>query len=632
MPEDAIRDKTIRDKIAQMLDTQKVDEPLLDMLSRRELLEEISIYHQELLYQNDELSRRAQELEIARRLFHDLFNDAPVGYAVLDPDYRIMTANRTLAALLAMETTALQGKPLTSLVHPDSQDSLYLALRELERSGACEVIELQLTGNFGDLYVHFRGNVYYQESKRLIRSTFIDLTSKKQTEDALRAAESRYRLITENSSDVIFTLNLTQRRFTFLSPSISNLSGYSVAEALHQDISAFLTPDSLDYLRGHFAEGTREILRDPAATVRKTIEVQSLTRSGETVWIELTVRFTLNADKDVEVIGVARNINERKQAESRIVYLSYHDQLTGAGNRHLYQDQVEEEIRRSIRFGMPLALATFDIDEFKAINDRFGHPIGDLILQELAFVARRCMRPTDQLFRMGGEEFLILMPNTGLPEATALMEQFRQVLAGNRHDKVGVFTCSFGVAARLPGESADSWLTRADDAMYQAKRKGRNRVEAASGPVILPGDDAARHWQNILESGNEQLDREHRELLALADQLMRLNLQQDNPQLQSRLEVLLDHAIEHFQHEESILAQAGYPDLDHHIQQHQLLLSQAGQLMADCRQDRLDPQQAVSFLIEQLISGHMLESDVSYFPWLGRASGLTTEDPSPDPA
>ncbi len=632
MPDNAIRDKKISDKIAQMLNTQQVDEHFLDMLSRRELLEEISVYHQELLYQNDELARRAQELEIARQLYQDLFNDAPVGYAVLDPDYRIMTANRTLAALLATEVPALLGKPLSSLVHPASQDSLYLALRELERSGACEMIELQLAGNFGDLFVHFRSNVYYQEDKRLIRSTFIDLTSKKQIEYALRATESRYRLITENSSDVIFTLNLTQRRFTYLSPSISKLSGFGVAEAQQQDISSFVTTESLEYMRGQFAEGTREILSDPAATVRRTIEIQSLNRSGETVWIELTVRFTLNADRDVELIGVARNIDERKRAESRIVYLSYHDQLTGAGNRHLYQEQVGEEIRRSIRFGTPLALAAFDIDEFKVINDRFGHPIGDLILQELTFIARRCMRPTDQLFRMGGEEFLILMPNTGLPEATALMEQFRQVLAGNRHDKVGVFTCSFGVAARLPGESADSWLTRADDAMYRAKRKGRNRVEAASGPVSLPGDDTLSPGQNILESGNKQLDREHNELLALADQLMRLNLQQDNPQLQSQLEVLLDHAIEHFQHEESILAQAAYPDLDLHIQQHQMLLSQAGQLMADCRQGRLDPQQTVSFLIGQLVSGHMLESDILFIPLLRRTSGRTADDPSPDPA
>ena len=118
----------------------------------------------------------------------------------------------------------------------------------------------------------------------------------------------------------------------------------------------------------------------------------------------------------------------------------------------------------------------FDIDHFKAVNDRYGHPVGDTVLVGLTRLVQRNLRAADTLARWGGEEFVIMMPHCDADEAVGLAEKLRALLALQTFETVGQVTASFGVTQCRPEDSPQSWLKRADLALYQAKAEGRNAV------------------------------------------------------------------------------------------------------------------------------------------------------------
>jgi diguanylate cyclase (GGDEF)-like protein len=124
-------------------------------------------------------------------------------------------------------------------------------------------------------------------------------------------------------------------------------------------------------------------------------------------------------------------------------------------------------------------LSRFDIDRFKRVNDSFGHLTGDHVLRTLAAIAMEHIRDSDYLVRWGGEEFLVVSPDTGLEKATMVAERLRKVMGEHSFEYMGPVTASFGVAEYREGETKDSFILRADAAMYSAK-KSRNRVEKAA--------------------------------------------------------------------------------------------------------------------------------------------------------
>ncbi|WP_298956428.1 GGDEF domain-containing protein [uncultured Methylobacterium sp.] len=169
------------------------------------------------------------------------------------------------------------------------------------------------------------------------------------------------------------------------------------------------------------------------------------------------------------------------------------DRLTGLSNRRGLDEAVAAEALRARRPGGGFALILADVDHFKAINDLHGHRAGDEVLAALSAALRAGIRADDVLGRWGGEEFMVVCPDTGLAAAAALAEDLRRRVEATRLPGVGRRTCSFGVAALTPGESVESLVARADAALYRCKRQGRNRVEAglADGTGTRPLRGAA---------------------------------------------------------------------------------------------------------------------------------------------
>lgn len=183
-------------------------------------------------------------------------------------------------------------------------------------------------------------------------------------------------------------------------------------------------------------------------------------------------------------------------ANARLREQSLRDALTGTANRRGFDEALEQEWRRAHRRGVPLALALFDIDRFKALNDAYGHPHGDACLRSVAAALEQgARRASDLLARYGGEEFALLLPGVELQAAKDLAEElcFAVKNLNLEHRESDVATCvtvSAGVAAVVPSDEArpSSLIAAADLALYRAKRGGRNRTEALE-PVPIPGDD-----------------------------------------------------------------------------------------------------------------------------------------------
>ncbi len=166
------------------------------------------------------------------------------------------------------------------------------------------------------------------------------------------------------------------------------------------------------------------------------------------------------------------------------------DGLTGLANRRACEDQLAVEVARVERFGGPLAVVIADLDDFKEINDRFGHPAGDLVLREFARTLEEGIRDVDLASRWGGEEFVLLLPGTDVGGAAHLADRISHALESRLVLSVDgeaiPVTASFGVAGFPESSSAQALLAAADGALYEAKRGGKNRVAAAGEPAARP--------------------------------------------------------------------------------------------------------------------------------------------------
>ena len=170
---------------------------------------------------------------------------------------------------------------------------------------------------------------------------------------------------------------------------------------------------------------------------------------------------------------------ERQRA--RLETMALRDPLTGASNRRGMEGELAAYMAASRRNRTPLALLAFDIDHFKRINDEFGHETGDQVLVQLAKIVRANTRGEDRLSRLGGEEFGLLLPVADAGAARAAAEKLRLAVERDLRCRGRQVTISLGAAVHRPGESAADWMARADAAMYEAKRGGRNRTVLAQG-------------------------------------------------------------------------------------------------------------------------------------------------------
>jgi two-component system, cell cycle response regulator len=203
--------------------------------------------------------------------------------------------------------------------------------------------------------------------------------------------------------------------------------------------------------------------------------------------------------------AIERDVTVQRQTQAMLQSMANSDVLTGLANRRAFEDALHREIRNAVREVAPLCVLAFDLDHFKRINDEYGHAVGDAVLCEVAARCEQQLRSRDVLARVGGEEFLVLLPRTHLRLGHHVAECLRRAIADVPLLVLGVsvdVTASFGVALHDAADADGSLaLRRADGLMYAAKATGRNRTHSEGGSTVMPGwsgaSEAARHVHRL---------------------------------------------------------------------------------------------------------------------------------------
>jgi diguanylate cyclase (GGDEF)-like protein/PAS domain S-box-containing protein len=294
-----------------------------------------------------------------------------------------------------------------------------------------------------------------------------------------RLLAERFSLALDRIPTFIYMKN-RQRKYVYANKPTLELFKCSAAELHGSGDSRFFPPETVEKL--HEID-TRVLQGEDTAEEVVAQEADGSRR----VYAYLSVKLPLRRPDGAiyALCGISTDITERKALLEKLERQATRDYLTGLNNRRYFMERGETELAQAKRYGHKLSLLMLDIDRFKRINDTHGHKVGDIVLQQLAIILRNSFREVDIIGRIGGEEFAVLLPETGLAQATEVAERLRKNVAGtDLTEATGLplrFTISIGVV-ELDGKdvSLDRLLELADKALYEAKQTGRNKVCIAS--------------------------------------------------------------------------------------------------------------------------------------------------------
>lgn len=318
----------------------------------------------------------------------------------------------------------------------------------------------------------------------MLYSVSVVLESQKTADRRLKRIAMRHTLVTENSRDVIILADFKGYR-SYVSSAAQTMAGWKPEELMRQSTFELIHPSDLkkvEETRHKLCSGVEEAILE--CRVRK--------RDGEYLWVEASLHAFRDPRTGVAsgILNIIRDISDRKLAEERlqeayhaVEMLAVTDALTGLANRRHFDQSLATEWRRGLRNSSPLSMLLIDVDLFKSYNDAYGHLRGDSCLKQIAQTAKNAVvRPGDLVARFGGEEFAIILPNTENDGAMKIANALREALCEEKlphmGNPLGIVTVSIGCATLTPqfAHSAASLIEYADQALYRAKRRGRNCV------------------------------------------------------------------------------------------------------------------------------------------------------------
>jgi diguanylate cyclase (GGDEF)-like protein/PAS domain S-box-containing protein len=293
----------------------------------------------------------------------------------------------------------------------------------------------------------------------------------------LRRREEWYRRLFEDANDLIFTRDL-DGRITNVNHACESLTGYSRAELLGMNVQELLIPEHRPRLLEHNAFLLARGQLGPG-------DVNLIAKDGRVIPVEFSLRLIAEDGRPVAVQGIGRDISDRKALEEHLTRQAFYDPLTGLANRALFMDRLRHALRAAARHHSSVTVLFLDLDDFKEVNDCFGHRAGDELLATISQRLAACLRPGDTLARLGGDEFTVLLSEQSQPgDALVVAERLRRGLteAGRPFQLRGQGR-SVGVSIGIASSDPDGRLTEpnallqaADIALYRAKNAGKGRA------------------------------------------------------------------------------------------------------------------------------------------------------------
>ncbi|CAN7263135.1 sensor domain-containing protein [Massilia sp. LjRoot122] len=440
-----------------------------------------------------------QDLPVA-----DIIEALPCVFYVVDQSGHLLLWNRLLEEALEMEAEELPTFNVKFFFDEKDRPMIVDKILSAFEEGS-STHEAELIGKQGKrtsfLFTCSRsklGNV------PVVFGTGLDITERKQAELGLRVRERA--MFSSLNAIVITRCEEDEHRIEYVNPAFERITGYTLAEIKGRD-PRFMRIEGCD-------EDERSRVRE---ALKRKESVRAVLRNrrknGEMFWNDLRIDPVSNIDGEItHFVGIINDITEARHYERRLHHLAHHDPLTGLANRTLLQDRLRHAIEHATRDRFMVALAFLDLDNFKHINDNFGHEAGDVVLREVAQRLRENMRDEDTIARMGGDEFVLIICDPVSHEQVAeLVERIRRsVTAPVRVGEQDILPgTSIGVSM-FPddGDTPEKIMRAADAAMYHAKTLGKNNFQFYSSDL-----NQIVHQHLMLEANLSRAIREHEMVL-----------------------------------------------------------------------------------------------------------------------
>ena len=414
--------------------------------------------------------RRAQEaLRQSEEQFRDLVENINEVIYALDATGCVTYVSPAVEEVGGYKPAEVLGRSFTEFIHPEDLPEILQSFQRVV-SGNMEPSEYRVLTKSGDVHwVRSSSRLVYEDGQIAgLRAVLMDITDRKQAEEALRESESRQRALLDAMPDLMCRVR-RDGLFLDFRPGGDALPRLGDADLAGRNIAAVLPAGVVEQILHH-------VERSLSGGDMQVFEYQHRLQ-GEMRDFEARI---VPSGPD-EVLALVRDITERKQMEDTIRHLAYHDPLTGLPNRVLFQDRFGQALAQARRSNQPLALMSLDLDRFKVINDTLGHAGGDHLLQAVAARLTRIVRDGDTIARVGGDEFMLSFPGAGRPEdavkvADKILRSLRRPFSVDGQEFHS--TASLGLAFYPhDGRDADTLRKNADAAMYRAKEQGRNNYQ-----------------------------------------------------------------------------------------------------------------------------------------------------------
>jgi len=392
---------------------------------------------------------------------------------------KVLWANGAYERMLGYSPGELAGTPAEMILgNPDAHQTFLTQVLPILNSGKIyHGSARQVRKNGEQIWVDISGALLDAKEGTTLWA-LVDVTERKLAEHKLRESEHRYDQLVKHIPDGVYTWQFRADKsmgFTYVSERFCKLIGVDEPTLLLDGMQGFknVHPDDLQaFLRDN--EQASLTLQPLRVEYRFIVDLQ-------TRWLRIWSDPTILKGGGSEWHGVVSDITEQKRAEHAMERMAQIDMLTGIANRHHFMTLAEQELARCLRYGGELSVFMLDIDRFKRVNDSHGHQVGDKVIQQLGQLLRESLRSIDIPGRVGGEEFAVILPQTGMPQAIEVAARLRQDIdACEIQLQSGVplrFTVSIGIASVPQAQiNLDTLLSYADQALYAAKHGGRDCV------------------------------------------------------------------------------------------------------------------------------------------------------------
>lgn len=413
--------------------------------------------------------------------FRDLIENSIQGILV-HRNFKPLYANKAFANLFGYESAQdIMAMPLLRPLVPQDmwariEDEYDHLIRGKRQSVITRARGIRKDGQ--EIWTSVTERVVDWHGSPAVQINTFDITKQMLLEQTLLQNEQRLRSVLEILPYPIYIARRSDGHLLFVNRKTCLLLQLSAKQLLRsRSIDFFVDPKEREDLR---------ILLETVSDIRD-VEVKMKTSPGRNFTAELAA-IAMEYDNSPAILVALNDISQRKELENELYRQASTDMLTGINNRRSFMALSEQELRRTRRFARSMSVMMVDIDHFKPINDQHGHAVGDIVLQAVVKRILESLRLSDQLGRLGGEEFAVILPETALADAADVAERARKHLEDRpiivNAEKSGHIaipcTISIGVAQLSAHDgTVDDLLHRADEALYKAKNGGRNRIEIA---------------------------------------------------------------------------------------------------------------------------------------------------------